>query len=563
MNNMKANIKLLFIFMGTIILGIISCTDNLDTEPEGSNITQSQKDKIGAASPDRIAADLSGMFAFLGKQYCIFGEDRSRDDDFGYPAACMSQDLNGPDMVCPNSNYNWFSVSSSYEDRSNTYANPYMRWSIFYTQAKMANDILKSIPDDTEDATLAAYKGQAYATRAFDYLSLVPYYQFKFKGNEDKPCVPIVTESDTTDVTNNPRATVREVYALIVSDLKKAIRFLDGYSRKSKSEIDQFVAYGLMARVNLYMENWEDAADYADSAMMSSYTPALMSDISKPAFIEAGASNWMWAIIITADNVPDAYPTWPAKMSSFSGDAYSTAVGCYKAINKLLFDEIPSTDVRKGWWVDENLESPNLAGIKWEYLNSTGGSVVLEGNEIPPASIPDVKVPYIPYTNVKFAQYDGPGSPINAGDWCLMRVEEMILIKAEAAGRINETEGRTVLENFVNTYRDPEYSSTASGRSFADEVWYQRRVELWGEGFGMADVMRLGKNVVRYNPSKETNFPEAFKFNIAADDGWLLLRIPQNETNTNKGIPLSADNNDGALPVVGQNGTLTDGVTNY
>ena len=560
MNNMKANIKLLFIFMGAIILGITSCTDNLDTVPEGGNLTLSQKADIAAASPDRVAADLSGMFSFLGKQYCIFGEDRSRDDDFGYPAACMSQDLNGPDMVTPNSNYNWFDPSCTYEDRSNTFANPYMRWSIFYSQMKMANDILKAIPDDTEDAVLKAYKGQAYATRAFDYLSLAPYYQFKYKGNEDKPCVPIVLESDSIDVTNNPRATVREVYALIMSDLNKAIDFLEGYSRKSKSEIDQNVAYGLRARANLYMENWEDAANDADKAI-GSYTPASRDEVSMPTFIEASAENWMWAIIITADNVPAAYPTWPAKMSSFSGDAYSVAVGCYKAINKLLFDKIPATDVRKGWWVDENLESPNLADVEWTYVTSGGVSVTLTGNEIPPASIPDVKVPYIPYTNVKFAQYDGPGSPINAGDWCLMRVEEMILIKAEAAGRLNESEGRTVLENFVTTYRDPDYSSTASGRSFADEVWYQRRVELWGEGFGMSDVMRLGKNVVRFNSSKETNFPEAYKFNMAADDGWLLLRIPQNETNTNKGIPLSADNNDGTQPVVGQNGTLTDGVT--
>jgi hypothetical protein len=77
----------------------------------------------------------------------------------------------------------------------------------------------------------------------------------------------------------------------------------------------------------------------------------------------------------------------------------------------------------------------------------------------------------------------------------------------------------------------------------------------------MADIMRLGKNVVRFNVAGTSNFAEAFKFNIAANDGWLLLRIPQIETNTNPGIPPSANNAGGSLPVTGQNSTLTDGVT--
>jgi hypothetical protein len=139
-----------------------------------------------------------------------------------------------------------------------------------------------------------------------------------------------------------------------------------------------------------------------------------------------------------------------------------------------------------------------------------------------------------------------------------MRAEEMILIQAEAAGMINEANGKTILQNFVTTYRDPSYNVDAASRAFRDEVWYQRRVELWGEGFAMSDIMRLGKPVVRFSPSKETNFPNIFKFNIAANDGWLLNRIPQSEMNTNKGV---IQNEGGSLPVSDQNPTLTDGVT--
>ena len=322
---------------------------------------------------------------------------------------------------------------------------------------------------------------------------------------------------------------------------------LDGYTRTSKGQIDQQVAYGLRARANLYMENWTEAASDADMAL-AGYTPYSRDDVSKPTFVTAADPNWIWAIMIDPANVPDALATWPSKLGSFTGYGYTTAVQCYKTINKILWDLIPATDVRKGWWVDENLESPNLATVTWGDFT---------GNEIPASGVDGIAT-WFPYTQLKFGQYGGPGSTINAGDWSLMRAEEMILIKAEATGMINEAQGKSILQEFVANHRDPSYDPNASPRAFRDEVWFQRRVELWGEGFAMSDIMRLGKNVVRFNPSKPSNVPVIFEFNLASNDGWLLNRVPQAEVNTNAGI---IQNEGGALPVAGQNPDLKDGVT--
>jgi len=41
----------------------------------------------------------------------------------------------------------------------------------------------------------------------------------------------------------------------------------------------------------------------------------------------------------------------------------------------------------------------------------------------------------------------------------------------------------------------------------------------------------------------------------------LLLRLPQKETNNNRGIPVSANNNGGSQPVSGAGASLKDGVT--
>ena len=340
-----------------------------------------------------------------------------------------------------------------------------------------------------------------------------------------------------------------------MDDLNEAIDiFKDlNYTRSSKNEVDLNVAYGLRARANLYMENWAEAASDAQEAMKG-YAPYTREDVSKPTFIDHKAANWIWGAIIAESNIQRQLTTWPAAYSSFAGRGYATGQGCYKMINNLLFRKIPHTDVRKGWWVDENLHSDNLADLTW-------GDAI--GDEIASLSIPDVKVPFAPYTNVKFAQYGGVGNDKNAGDWCMMRYEEMLLIAAEGTAMAGDLlGGKAILENFIKAYRDENYVCTsADATSFQNEVWFQRRVELWGEGFSMADIMRLGKNIVRVSSAVTTTFPGNFAFNIASNDGWLLMRIPQDETNSNAGIPLSANNNGGRQPQPGDGAGLKDGVT--
>ena len=151
------------------------------------------------------------------------------------------------------------------------------------------------------------------------------------------------------------------------------------------------------------------------------------------------------------------------------------------------------------------------------------------------------------------------GGTANDEDWPFMRVEEMILIQAEGLAKSGQTaEATTLLENFVRAYRDPSYSAAAGGRSLEDEIWFQRRVELWGEGFSNSDTRRLSKPLVRFHEGSASNIPEAFRFNMTADDGWWLMRFTSSEKNTNLAI---VDNTGGKKPVQDQLGGLRDGVT--
>lgn len=526
-----------------------ACSDIDDIVPEGGTMLETQLKATTSIIPGRADATFSGMYTKLGDPLSFGRFASERPDDFGFVMMAFSNDLEAADIVGQDNNYNWFSTCSELTTRNADYANPYIRYRGVYDEVARANDVIKAYGEITaETSAEIKYKvAQAYAIRAFCYLNIAPYFQFNYKTSSDKPCVPLVTET-TTDFTNNPRATVKEIYDQIVSDLDFAIANLEGYTRPDKSKIDRQVAYGLRARANLDMGKYAEAASDAAAAAQG-YTPASIAEVSTPSFYNITDHNWLWGYDMTMDAAKAfPYATSSAWIRSFSANGYSAGSGTYFCINNLLYNKIPESDVRKGWWVNTDLYSPLLDNLTFGQL---------KGQQIATEQIDDVKLIFLPYTNVKFGMYT-IGGTTNEEDWPFMRVEEMLLIQAEGLIKSGQTAaGVQVLNDFVRTYRDPQYNAEATGRKIEDEVWFQRRVELWGEGFSNSDTRRLGKPLVRFHGS-DSNWPQAFRFNMTADDGWWLLRFCTDELNTNLAI---VDNEGGALPVSGQNASLRDGVT--
>ena len=530
---------------------VVSCNDIDEMVPEGGLLTAEQVKDTNTDIPARVNATFNGMFTMMGQPQTV--SNAGRADDFGFPMMAISLDLEGADLFMGDNLYNWFSSCGTYESRNANYWNPYIRYKVPYQQIGIANEVIASYPEDTEDPSAINQIAQARAIRAFDYMSLTPYFQFNYQTAKDEPCIPILSEG--VDFANNPRATVAEVWDYIMEDLNYAVEHLTA-DRSSKDQVNKNVALGLRARANLCMGNYAAAAADA-AAAKEGFTPASREEVGVPAFYDLNDHNWIWGINITTElQAIYAYSTPASWLSAFCGDGYAPATGNTPMINSLLYNKIPDTDVRKGWWLDENLHSPNWADLTW-IDGDTGASAT--GDEIATLEIEDVKLAFEPLTSIKFGMKSGVGSVINNNDWPLMRVEEMILIQAEGLAKSgNESQARQILEDFVKSYRDPSYSSTRGGRSLADEIWYQRRVELWGEGFFMFDARRLGKHIVRFHGEGTSNQPDAFTFNIDSSDPWLNMRFPQTEMNNNYGI---VDNTGGSMPVAGQNPTLRDGVT--
>ncbi len=522
--------------LGSAMLLTTSCSD-LDTNPSGSTMSDGQLNEVLAQDPSKLKSEVSGMYANMIEYGAIaqwYGDVRHYD--FGYASTMMMMDASGQDEPSQVSGYNWYNKPLRFVDRTANSETTYFIWNQCYKNIKVANDVLKSVDLENLSDVAKSYVGQAYAMRAFEYFTLIQLYQFTYKGHEDAAGVPLVTEKTTeAEANNNPRATVKDVYKQIMDDLNIAIDYLTD-SRSAKSEINRQVAYGLRARVNLVMQNWSDAAADAKKAA-EGYTPLSKEAAAAPGFNDVSASNWIWGNIVDESNdiVQTGILNFPAMMCSFTGNGYSPTYAC-RMINSKLWKEIPSTDVRKGWWIDENLNS-SIVDSKYvvhQKDEDEEGNVVKylavynqTGDEV--ADITE------PYTNVKFGAYKNQyGNELNACDIPLMRVEEMILIQAEATAMGgNVEEGKRILEDFVRTYRDPSYTCNAStAEGVQDAVWFQRRVELWGEGFSFTDLLRLKKPLDRTG----ANYEVSVRFNLPAESPIFLYLIPEDEENHNEAL---------------------------
>ena len=514
-------IKYTFLASALVAFSLAGCND-LDTEPLGSTITTDQKEEAVAANPDRVEASVTAISSMFSQYGNILGENQH--NDFGYPTIMLWTDTRGMDLVSEVTGYNWFSSAVDYADIQHTSAGPRLIWGTLYKQINSTNAVTAVIDPETDDETLLFYLANAYAVRAFDYFTLAQLFQKTYVGNEDKPCVPLITEENMDAVAANgcERATVKDVYAQIMSDLDNAIDMLSRTSitRADKRYVSLEVAYGLRARVNLVMNNWVEAANDAQMAMQGDAVPYSMEDVDHPGFSDIEDAAWMWGILVSETDrvVTTGICNFPSHMGSLNYGYAS--VGAWRCVNQLLFDAIPSTDVRKGWWLDADCYSPNLTQAQQNYAYNQG---------------------CYPYTQMKFGCYqDVLGQSTNCNDIPLMRIEEMYLILAEAQVMTGDvTAAANTLQDFVRTYRDPQYTcNSAEAEEVRNAVWQQRRIELWGEGFSYFDILRMNKNVDR----RGAGFAPEVTFNIPAGDDALIFCLPEKEIQSNPALT-DTDNN--------------------
>jgi hypothetical protein len=495
---------------------------------------------------DNLTDALSGEFLYAGSDHRVY--------DFGYTAQFITRDVEGQDMVAAGSN-NWF--NTWYQDvnyLSSGYAVTQLPWTIYYGWIKNCNDVI-STGGATDYATPTEGRehgvGIAYAMRAMLYLDLCRMYAAK-PYIEDTSALTTIKSTETRTIDEaktSERMTWNEAFDFMEKDLNQAETLLADYTRDDVYTPDISVVYGLKARLYLEKRDWANAEKYAKLAQ-SGYTMMSESDyLSRDYGFNSPNSSWMFAtdFKVTDPNIADndGDCSWGSVMMLENGFdcGYAANYGTANAIDRHLYETIPSTDFRKKCWidfkVDEETNSDSILKDLSEYsdypdrIYATG-----TGNGYGWGGL-----------SVKFRNAAGKADTKYEA-WAvsvpLMRVEEMKLIEAEAAGMQDETRGIQLLTEFAKT-RDPQYEygthneayGNTSTSAFENEVWWQRRVELWGEGFATFDVKRLNKGIIRSYAN--TNHLEGARWNTTSVPNWMVWAFVGTESNYNSGMTTNPD----------------------
>ncbi|QHV97929.1 RagB/SusD family nutrient uptake outer membrane protein [Spirosoma endbachense] len=478
-----------------LALGLLTTAcekEYLETSPTGSI------DAGSAYSTTKNAtAAINGIYRAMVVRYL------SSQGHFGHPAMMIILDVMGEDVIIANTSNTWHLPETRWQaHRSETAVGNQLPYELYYRLIGNANIAIANIDKAAgAQSEKNQIKGEALGLRAFSYFNLVQLFGKRYNAAA-KPNsqlgVPLVLTPTTEGLT---RATVEDIYTQINKDLVDAAALLTS-ARSYKSHINLEVIKGFQARVALTQQNWADAAKYAAEARKG-YAPMSVAQY-QDGFSDISNPEWIWGF----DHLEDQSEFFGAFHSYISCNYNSTNIRVDpKQINSTLYDQIPATDVRSKMWV----KTPTATN-----------SVVPTGG---------VRVPYL---NQKFRL---PGTPSTSamGDIPYMRSAEMYLIEAEAQARLgNATAAASLLFDLVSK-RDPSYKlSTKTGTQLMDEILFNRRVELWGEGFRFTDLKRLNQPLNRNGANLSSAVVVLFDV-PAGDNQWEFL-IPRREINANKAI---------------------------
>jgi len=488
---MKMNIFKISI-LATASLAFASCKKSyLDVTPNNA-ITPQQAFSSLTAVNSSLTSEYNSLFAYGG------GSGSTGHDNFGHKQFDLASDLMGNDMVVNAQGYGWFNADYQYTEwvSPNAKRRSDNAWSFYYNVIEQSNLLLTNIGTTLSGATTAdiqRIKGEALALRAWSYYYLVNDFQQTYKGNESKPGVPLVTTITTQTF---GRGKVSDVYTQIIADLTQAETLLTGKTRPAKTNIDVQVVQGLRARVALVMEDWATAATYANKARQG-YSPMPSSTYTtRSAFSSIANSEWMWGSLITTAQAT-IYASFFSHMDATNG-GYA-ALGGQKKITKALYDQIPSTDVRKNVFTTPG----------------TGTSTV-----------PD-------YCQTK---HEVPVQGSWAADYLYMRASEMYLIEAEALARQGQNgPAQQVLQALIGVRNTSYNAASFSGQALINEILLQRRIELWGEGFSLIDIKRTHAGLSRPTGTGNHGSPNfnPIVYTLPDADPTFLMHIPQREIDNN------------------------------
>lgn len=481
------------------ILGLLvmtSCGEDFFDVKYTERLDANTAAELAATNPDALDGYLVGVFSYMV-------EYNGYHDEFGYMSVHHAMDMAGEDIVM--SAAHWFSYDYEHDNHEYNYRRTSRNWLCFYTILAKANEILDFFPEKPEAADSKGVMGQAYVFRAMAYYYLIQLYQHPVTAdgsvNWDAPGVPLyfaAPDNIPLEEQDNykGRNTLRMVYEQIESDLLNAVELLEaGYVRPAKIYVDASVANGFLARYYLLSQNWAGAEAAAKKAYQGYTIGGPNATGIYDGFVDIENADWMWGF----DHSTETQTTYASFFSHISDIApgYAGLAYAARAIDVRLWSQIPDTDYRKAWFSDADGDpTRSSAGAR------------------------------IPYATFKFGHKSDWSE-----DYMYMRSAEMHLIEAEAlAHQGNGTAAANALATLM-AKRDPAWNASSVT---VEDIFLQRRIELWGEGIVTYDRKRLNLGIDR--SYEGNNHLVGYQKVIPARNKTWIYQIPRSEMQENKFI---------------------------
>lgn len=456
-----------------------SCSDFLTEEPK-----QEQSNELTFATFDGVNKAAAAM-------YGMFQSDAWYDGEFTLMSELRCGNAKNPTSV-PGSGRYRSDTQWIYSDHSTS-----PLWSYAYYTIARANNVINNLDDKVgKDATqqqVNNVKAEALFIRALCYFDLVITYCQPYNYNateDDKMGVPLVL---VTENGKPARDSKENVYNQIVADLLQAESIMaDDYVRSGVTDKaatpTKPAIQALLSRVYLYMNKWQEAANYATKVISNKKYELAPADTYAAMFSAATAPEGGEIIFEVYGSDKNEY--WDN--SGWAHLPYITTTddqGSHGDVcaTKDLYDLYSEGDVRKSMFKQH-------------------------GNDYFPTKYSGKPKDSDPkFTNVP-----------------ILRLSEMYLNRAEAIINGASIQGVTAESDLrkIATVRGASQTAAATKQGVFDE----RRRELAFEGHITADYARCNKSMTR------KDFDDSKNKDVAFPSYMWALPIPHRELTANPNV---------------------------
>ena len=337
-------------------------------------------------------------------------------------------------------------------------------WKSCYSGIFRANTVLDKIdvPTDYLADQKTQLTGEAKFLRAYFYFDLVRIFG----------AVPVITSVLSIDESKKVgRSGEALVYGQIVNDLGDAVNALPPASKIAWGRASKGAAVALLAKVYVYMQDWENAKKYLDELFSGEFSYSLV-------------SNYADLFQIATEKNSEAILSMPY-VEGTNGSTLATAFAPLQGISGVVSNGnadnygMPAWNLRKDF-LEEDTRLP--VTIK-EYFK-------------PFTSQPADPPKWLPY----FSKFVIPSLYGSSGlDVPLLRLADMVLLNAETLYNLNKPDLALVELNrvreraFTNSSHNYTLSDISSKETFYDKLLLERHLELAAENNRWFDLVRTGR----------------------------------------------------------------------